>query len=152
MAQDRFKFDLIVKRYKSVSLNMMREIAMSNKNYFLQTFKRQSWGTQKWPEVDRRTPGTKAYKYPKHKDLARRTRPILVRKGGLRRAVNSSIRMVTTNKVYFSVDLPYAEIQNDGGRARYAKIPRRRYMGENKETNRMNKEIISKYVNKAFKQ
>lgn len=182
---DSFRFDIIQKKYKTASLNMMREIAMANKNYFLDNFKtRQGWGTEKWQEVKRRIPGTKQYEYPKNKDLQRRTRPILVGKGSLRRAVNSSIKLVTTNRAYFRVELPYAAIHNEGGtiqtsgtrvihrsgsgrivkstsrRAKTAEkrvvashtiqMPKRQYMGMNKETNVLTKSIITKYANKAF--
>lgn len=144
---DKFRFDIIQKKYKTASLNMMREIAMANKNYFLDNFKtRQAWGTVQWKEVQRRIPGTKSWIYPKKKDLARRTRPILVGKGTLRRAVNNSIRLVTTNRAYFRVDLPYAAVHNEGG----GRIPKRQYMGQNRETDRLTKDIIKKYASKAF--
>lgn len=152
MAQNPFKFGLIVKRYDSVALDMMREIAMSNKNYFLQSFKRQGWGNDQWQEVNRRIPGTKEYMYPKKKGLKRRTRPILVGRGSLRRQVNSSIKLINRSRILFMVDLPYAAIHNEGGRMKGGnKMPKRQYMGENRETNRSNKEIIKKYVDKTFK-
>lgn len=147
---DRFKFDLVGEELKKGSTNMMREIAMANKNYFLQSFKRQAWD-QKWAEVNRRIPGTKEYKYPAKKGLRRRTRPILVGKGALRRAVNSSIKSVTPNKVKFVVDLPYAAIHNEGLRMKGGKtMPKRQYMGYNEATNKINKAIIKKYADKAF--
>lgn len=152
MAQNPFKFGVIVKRYDSVALDMMREIAMAHKNYFVQSFRRQGWDGKKWAEVNRRTPGTKEYKYPKNKGLRRRTREILVGKGSLRRQVNSSIKLVNRSRIMFMVDLPYAAIHNDGGTLRNGtKMTRRRYMGENKETNKLTKDIIKKYVNKTFK-
>lgn len=133
---------------------MMREIAMANKNEFLNSFKKQGWDGKKWEEVQRRIPGTRAYKYPKKKGLRRRTRPILVGKGSLRRAVNSSIKSVTPWRVRFQVDLPYAAIHNEGsnvgGKGRKP-MPKRQYMGDSKGLNKINKEIIQKHVNKAFK-
>jgi phage gpG-like protein len=144
---DTFKFDIIQKAYKTASLNLMREIAMANKNYFLDNFKvKQGWGSEQWQEVQRRIPGTNAYMYPAKKGLKRRTRPILVGKGSLRRAVNASIKLVTTNRVYFRVDLPYAAVHNEGSK----RIPKRQYMGMNRETNVLNKNIIKKYASKAF--
>lgn len=151
MAQNPFKFGMIVKRYDSVALDMMREIAMANKNYFLDSFKRQGWDGKTWQEVNRRTPGTKAYEYPKHKGLKRRTRPILVGRGSLRRQVNSSIKLMNRSRIIFMVDLPYAGIHNDGGQVNGFKMPRRRYMGQNKQTDLLTKNIIKKYVNKTFK-
>lgn len=152
MARNPFKFGVIVERYKSVSLDMMREIAMANKNVFLQSFKDQSWDGKRWDEVQRRTPGTRAYMYPSGKKLARRTRPILVGRGQLRRQVNSSIKLMNRSRIIFIVDLPYAEIHNNGGRtAKGGRMPKRRFMGETKETNKLTKAIINKYVNKTFK-
>jgi phage gpG-like protein len=148
---DRFRFDIIGKEFKMQSTSLMREIAMANKNYFLQSFKRGGWGSDNWQEVDRRIKGTKAYEYPKSKGLRRRTRPILVGKGSLRRAVNSSVKSVLPNRVKFEVDLPYAAIHNEGLIMRGGKaMPQRQYMGENAETNKLNKSIIQKYAGRAF--
>jgi phage gpG-like protein len=152
MAQNPFKFGVIVKRYDSVALDMMREIAMANKNHFLQTFKNQAWDGKQWAEVNRRTPGTKEYEYPKSKGLKRRTRPILVGKGSLRRQVNSSIKLVNRSRILFMVDLPYAAVHNEGGRIRGGvKLAKRQYMGQNKQTDKLTKDIIKKYVNKTFR-
>lgn len=149
---NQFKFDLIAKQFKSNSMQAMREIAMANKNYFLQAFKAQSWDGQKWSEVNRRIKGTKEYEYPKTRDLRRRTRPILIGKGTLRRAVNASVEVVTTNKVVFRVRLPYAEIHNEGLRMRNGvAMPKRKYMGESKTMQKKNIEIIKKYADRSFK-
>lgn len=151
MAQNPFKFGVIVKRYNSVSLDMMREIAMANKNYFLQSFKNQGWEGKRWQEVNRRIPGTKEYMYPKNKGLRRRTREILIGRGQLRRQVNSSIKLMNRSRIIFIVDLPYAAIHNNGGRVKGHIMPKRQYIGQTKETNYMTKQIISKYVNRSFK-
>lgn len=152
MGKDRFRFDLIGEEFKKGSTNLMREVAMANKNYFINSFKTQSWDGKNWEEVQRRIPGTRAYKYPKKKRLRRRTRPILVGKGSLRRAVNSSIKSVTPNRVRFQVDLPYAAIHNDGLRKKGGGLmPKRQFMGTNKELDKLNRQIIQKHVNKAFK-
>lgn len=151
MAKDRFKLDLIGEDFKKGSTDMMREIAMANKNYFLQSWKRQGWGGDHWQQVQRRIPGTKSYKYPKTRDLRRRTREILVGKGSLRRAVNASIKSITPNRVKFIVDLPYAAIHNEGLKMRNGKMmPKRQYMGLNNETDRLNKTIIKKHADKSF--
>ena len=153
MGKDRFRFDLIGEDLKKGSTAMMREIAMANKNEFLNSFKTQGWDGKRWEEVQRRIPGTKAYKYPKKKGLRRRTRPILVGKGALRRAVNSSIKSVTPNRVRFQVDLPYAAIHNEGsnvgGKGRRP-MPKRQFMGDSPKLNRLNKSIIQKHVSKSF--
>lgn len=149
--QNKFRFDLIQKQFRTGALNAMREIAMANKNYFLQSFKQESWEGQRWQEVNRRIKGTKEYEYPKNRDLRRRTRQILIGKGTLRRAVNSSIQTVLPNRVTFLVRLPYAEIHNEGLAMRNGKpMPRRKYMGESKQMHLKNLEIINKYAKKSF--
>jgi phage gpG-like protein len=125
---------------------------MAQKNHFVNSFKKQSWDGDKWQEVQRRIKGTKAYNYPKKKGLKRRTRPILVGRGSLRRAVNSSLKSVTPNRVRFEVDLPYAAIHNEGLRmARGGMMPKRQFIGLTEELNKTNKKIIRKYVDKSFK-
>lgn len=152
MGKDRFRFDVIGEDLKRGSTAMMREIGMAQKNYFLESFKRQGWDSEKWTEVQRRIKDTKAYKYPAKKGLKRRTRPILVGKGSLRRAVNSSLKSVTPNRVRFEVDLPYAAIHNEGLRMKNGKLmPKRQFMGLTPALDKTNKKIIQKYVNKAFK-
>jgi phage gpG-like protein len=152
MGKDRFKFDVIGEDLKKGSTAMMREIAMAQKNYFVDSFKRQAWDGKKWQEVQRRIKGTKAYEYPKKRGLKRRTRPILVGRGSLRRAVNSSLKSVTPNRVRFQVDLPYAAIHNEGLRmANGGMMPKRPYMGLTEALNQTNKKIIRKHVDKSFK-
>jgi len=152
MAQNPFKFGVIIKRYDSVALDMVREIAMAHKNHFLQTFKNQAWDGKQWQEVNRRIPGTKEYEYPKKKGLKRRTRPILVGKGQLRRQVNSSIKLMNRSRIIFMVDLPYAAVHNEGGTIRGGKkLAKRQFMGQNKQTDKLTKDIIKKYVNKTFR-
>jgi phage gpG-like protein len=152
MGKDRFKFDVIGEDLKKGSTAMMREIAMAQKNYFVASFKRQDWDGEKWQEVQRRIKGTKPYEYPKKKGLKRRSRPILVGRGSLRRAVNSSLKSVTPNRVRFEVDLPYAAIHNEGLRMKNGGLmPKRQFMGLTEVLNKTNKKIIQKYVDKAFK-
>lgn len=149
---NKFKFDLIAKQFKSNNLLAMRELAMANKKYFLQSFKSESWDGKKWPEVNRRIKGTKEYEYPKNKGLRRRTRTILVGKGTLRRAVNASLELITPSKVTFRVRLPYAAIHNEGLKMRNgAPMPRRQYMGESNAMRAKNIEIIKKYADRSFK-
>lgn len=149
---NKFKFDLIQKQFKTGSLNAMREIAMANKNYFLKSFREQKWEGKQWQEVNRRIKGTKEYEYPKGKGLRRRTRPILVGKGTLRRAVNASIKQILPGKVTFLVRLPYAEIHNAGLKMKNGKkMAKRQYMGQSKEMHIKNLDIIKKYASKSFR-
>ncbi len=128
-----------------------KDIANANKNYFIKSFASQAWAGKGWKEVQRRIAGTPAYKYPKKKDRGRRTRAILVKTGALRRSVNNSIESVTTKAIKFKVRLPYAEIHNEGGRmANGGKMPKRQYMGWNREVDKITKATIQKWVDKAW--
>lgn len=149
---NKFKFDLIQKQFKTGALNCMRELAVANKNYFLQSFREQKWDGKPWKQVQRRIPGTPEFEYPSGKGLRRRTRPILIGKGTLRRAVNASIQQVLPGKVKFLVRLPYAEVHNEGGRMKNGRhMPKRKFMGQSKFMNTRNKDIINKYAKKSFR-
>ena len=121
---------------------------MSNQaqNYFLSSFKNQGFDGQQWQEVKRRTPGTPEYKYPKTKGLQRRTSPILtgagyrIRGGTLRRAVSSMARTseISQNKLRMIVDLPYANILNEGGK----NMPKRQFVGQTSELTKMQHDKI----------
>lgn len=114
-------------------------------NYFVNTFKEQGWDGQPWQEVKRRVEGTKEYKYPKYKDLSRRTSPILVRTGGLRRAVSNSIRSATWQSIRLVVDYPGAANQNEG-----LTLPRRHFMGQSKVLDELIKSKLKQNIDKAW--
>jgi hypothetical protein len=58
---------------------------------FKDNFQTESFFGRKWKEVQRRIPGTRAYKYPKRK-RARRTRKILTDTGDLGRSIKKTNR------------------------------------------------------------
>ncbi|HXR84325.1 MAG TPA: hypothetical protein VN722_08455 [Hanamia sp.] len=150
----KFNFEEVNKmlsRYKRETLVLLANQAQ---NYFLGSFKKQGWNGSQWPEVQRRTPGTKAYKYPKTKGLQRRTQPILIgsgykkRGGTLRRAVSSMERtaQISSDRVRMLVDLPYAEVINEGGKH----MPERRFIGQTEQLTKMQKDKITEIVNKIW--
>jgi hypothetical protein len=126
-------------------------LANQAQNYFVSSFDKQGFDGAKWQEVQRRIEGTPAYKYPKTKDLGRRTRWILIGKGStkLRRAVNNSVRLKTWPLVQLIVDLPYAKAQNEGNPAR--NLPKRQYMGQTEELTRMQRELVKRELDKNIK-
>jgi len=129
------KFAANSKALKELSRTLPIELGAIGVREFVGNFTKQGYSGAPWKEVQRRTPGTKAYKYPKTKGLQRRTTPILIgagyrkRGGTLRRAVNGSTKETSLSRVVWSVDLPYAKAQNDGT----DKIPARPFMGFSKE-------------------
>lgn len=119
----QFHFEEVKKKLEQSRRELFILLPNQAQNYFTSSFKKQGFDGKAWKEVQRRELGTKAYEYPKTKGLQRRTSPILVgagyrvRGGTLRRAVSSMARTVTSNGDTFKmiIDLPYAEIQNNGG-------------------------------------
>lgn len=142
----KFNFDKVAAKIRQKEPAILREMANIARNHYVNSFKRSSWDGKSWREVMRRIPGTKAYLYPKKKGLGRRTRPILIGKGTLRRAVNSSVKAVTNKKIYFKVSLPYAAVHNYGTR----KMPQRQFMGWDRFLHNKAIETIKKNIDQCF--
>ncbi len=112
----RTGFDIDIIRLNIARTKRVLPIALAKitENHFTESFKVGRLDEHKWKEVQRRIPGTSAYKYPRKKGLSRRTSPILVRTGNLRRKTSRSIASATWAKVQLINDLPYAKAQNEG--------------------------------------
>lgn len=149
---NRFEFDKVMARFNDATHTVPVLLANKSRNYFVNTFTVGGFDGQKWKEVQRRTPGTKAYKYPKNSQLSRRTNPILVgtykgRSGGnLRRQVNNSIRRADFYEIRLGVSAPYAQYHNEGT----DKIPQRKFMGSSKELNSQIRIKIREEFKKIF--
>ena len=114
MATD-FNFDRVLQNFNRLKKTMPVKVANATKNYFIKSFTDQSFDGQAWQEVQRRISGTNANKYAKP---ASKTRAILIQSGKLRRAVSTSLRLATFDKIEFLIDggtIPYAKVHNDGG-------------------------------------
>lgn len=144
---NKFHLDKVLEKFKKVKQDMPKVLANQAQNFFSQTFNKQEWENTSWPEVNRRRPGTKEYKYPKNKGLARRTRAILVKTGRMRREVGNSIREATFNRIRLAVAAPYAEFQNYGT----GKIPKRKFMGSSNRLSKLHLELIKKSMRQCFK-
>lgn len=123
---DRFKFQKIKNRVSLLKRDLPIALANAAENFFSKSFLNQGWDGKKWQEVQRRIPGTNAFKYPYKKDMGRRKRPILIGKGAtkLRRAVANSARVKVWPTILLVVDLPYAKRHNEG----LAGMPKRTFM------------------------
>lgn len=120
------------------------------RKYFVNTFKAQGFDGKGWKEVNRRTQGTKEYKYPSKPKASSRTSPILVRTGALRREVNNSIRKTTWSEIRLGISdaTPYAAYVNEGT----DKMPARTFMANSKELNKQIKATLQAEIKKVFKQ
>jgi hypothetical protein len=93
-----------------------RILSNEGQNYFNKEFREQQHDGRKWAEVDRRKPGTFAYKYAKPRSL--RNNPILV--GKTRRLKNALNRASAAGSASVSrikwvlAGVPYAVYHNDG--------------------------------------
>lgn len=144
---NKFKFDIVLKNFKRNEKAVITEIAGHAKKFYLSSFDRQGWGGKQWKQVRRRMPGTPEYKYPKKRGTTRRKKPILVGKGVLRRAVNNSVRTKSSNMIKFQVDVPYAEIHNEGRVMKNGRrMPKRQFIGWSRELSTDIKGIIKKWM------
>ena len=132
-------------------LTIVGNVAVS---WFKKNFQNQAWGRVKWKEVQRRQPGSKAYKYNAKHHPARTTRKILSGDTGdlgrsieIREAKNGSVT-IWTNPSAFGSKEPYGRVHNEGlraGRGRGFTMPRRQFMGEDPELDAL---IVSKLEEK----
>lgn len=123
--------------FQQVRANLLRtqreiplRLAKQAEKHFAESFSKGALDENKWQEVQRRIEGTPEWKY-KRKGISlntQRTAPILVQTGNLRRKVNRSIHTVTPNQIRLVVDLPYANIHNEGGQLNIGAHSRATYL------------------------
>lgn len=148
---NKFRFDLKIKKVTNAKKELPKLLANQAQNFFVDNFKRQGFldgAVKKWKEVQRRIKGTPEYMYPKRRDLSRRRTPILIRSGKLRRAVGSSAKVITAQRIKFIVPLKYAAAQNDGNSKRNL-VPRK-FMGDSKTLRKMQRDLIRKKTGGAL--
>ena len=143
----KFELDKLLNSVSRVKREVPIVLANQAQNYFVSSFRKQGWSdTGAWKEVNRRISGTPEYKYPAFTGLSRRTKPILVMSGRLRRAVSGSIREATFERIRLVVALPYAAAQNYGNN----KIVARKFMGDSRELREKQLKLIKTSFDKAF--
>jgi hypothetical protein len=156
----KFNFEQVKIKIRESEREALVLLSNQAQNYFLDSFAKQGWDGQQWQEVKRRQPGTPEYKYPAKKGLQRRTNPILTgsgyktRGGTLRRAVSNMARTSEispsagggVSNLRMIVDLPYAEILNEGGK----NMPKREYVGQTTELTRMQHDKIEQIFKKVW--
>lgn len=142
-----FHIDALIKNMTEVKHDLPILLANQAQRYFTDTFQQQGIAGNQWKEVQRRIEGTKEYKYPMTKGLSRRTSPILVRTGKMRRAVSNSIRNATFDNIRLtSGGIAYGTYHNDGT----GTIPKRSFMKQTTQLTKKQDELILKTVNKAM--
>lgn len=148
----KFNFERVRQNYARVKTELPKLLANDAQTFFFRSFNNQgftNYNLIKWKEVKRRQANTPEYKYPKTKGLARRTKPILIQTGTLRKAVNNSIRSISFYKTTLVVDLPYAAAQNYGSAKK--NIPARKYMGDSTTLRKIHRKRITATIDRIWK-
>jgi len=124
--RDGFNFDLLMEKMKSSKPKLLTTLEVQATDHFVGSWKKKGWvdrGLKQWKEVQRRQPGTKAYKAAKK---AARTRAILVQSGRLRRSFYTRIKRMDIVQIANSA--PYAQVHNEGARGTAYVKPHARYV------------------------
>ena len=145
----KFNFKEILANAAKMKTELPLVIANQAQNFFVRTFTQQAFDGAKWKEVNRRIPGTNEYKYPKFKGLSRRTTPILVRTGRLRRGVSNSIKTATWDRIVLMVEAPGAKALNEGNPDN--NLDARPFMKGSPVLDQEIKQKIVKYVDKVWR-
>ena len=143
---DRFNFKKVVEKVEQMKRELPKVVANDTKNYFVEEFNRQSWNGSAWPQVQRKIPGTKAYKYPKKGADARHGRAILVKTGKLRRNVAGCLIVATWPTIKFEVKNDYGIYHNEGT----DNIPQRQFMGDTLKLRQRQLDKIKSYMQRLW--
>lgn len=142
----KFNFLDVLKNIEQTKRELPKKLANMTQNYFVLSFRKQGFDGGKWQEVKRRIPGTPEFKYPKTKGLSRRTKPILIESGELRRRVANSILLATWPTVKLMVDLPQAAAINEGT----DKMPQRQFIGQSNELTGKQITLVETYFDRVW--
>ena len=116
-----------------------------------ENFQREGLGGRRWKEVQRRKPGTAAYRSNKEHHPARLTRKILTGDtGDLGRSLSAEYGKGT---VTIASDKIYAKVHNEGlhaGRGAGFTMPKRTFLSDGKMLTDLVKETIAGEFNKIF--
>lgn len=133
-------------RLRKQMADLPEELGEIAVQHFRQNFEKQGFEGQRWAEVQRRKPGTKAYRYG---TLASRTNPILHGKGPGK--LNHSIKVISVarNKIVVATTgalvNKYANLHNVGR----GRLKQRKFMGMSKRLGRKFINAINKRLRAA---
>lgn len=145
---NRFELGTVLAKFNANKINLPLRLSKIARDYFLEGFKNEGFNGRKWEQVQRRIRGTAEYRYPKKRDLPRRTRSILLGKSrNLFKSIVNSQRTATWQEIRLGSDVPYAVYHNEGTEH----IPQRQFMGHTPELDRRMKAEIKKQFDKVFK-
>lgn len=140
----RFKFHQVLGNLEQLKRELPIQLANDTRNFFAASWRKGGWednGVQRWEE-----PKRKKYSGKNAKRKRAATRATLVKSGRLRRAVQDSIRSTTMEEVKLVVDVPYAARHNEG----LDGMPQRQFMGDSAALRRIQRNRITKTVDKIW--
>lgn len=150
--KEGFNLDEIERRLRAGKPKLMVDLEAVSERFFLASWRKQGWddgSLQRWQEVKRRIPGTRAYNSARKSS---RTRSILVQSGRLRRSFYTRIRR--NDIIQIANSAPYAQPHNEGtmnaGRGRRTRIPQRQFMGHSKTLEKQQVAVIKRWLNKCL--
>lgn len=144
---NRFTLTATLAKFRAAKAVLPTLVARIAENQFKDNFVKQGFedlNVDPWREVQRRMPGTKAYKYAK---AAARSRAILVGRGSGRLKRDIKAVKVTPGEVKIATSVPYAKAHNEGT----GRIPKRKFMGKSKSLNNKLRKEITTQLKRAFK-
>jgi phage gpG-like protein len=118
-------------------------VGLIAKSHFERNFRGQGFDGKKWQEVQRRTPGTKTYKYA---TKAQRTSAILSGKTKLL-AKSIYVRSAKWDKIVIASGSKYGEFINYGT----PRMPARKFMGHSVKLNKKILSFVKKQADKVFR-
>lgn len=141
---NKWGFDKKIAALKAAKSDLPKDLSNAGQLYFQKNFDKQQWDGKQWQDVQRREPGTKAYKYAKGNQ---RNKPILVRTGKLRQALQKTKVSADYKKIVWGVmGVPYAQYLNEGT----GKMTKRQFIGGSKEFKDKMKSKINYFFNKVM--
>lgn len=141
-----FNFKQYIDEFESKKSDIVKELGETAIEFFLGEFDAQQWTdengvTTQWPDLSEST--IKSRQFPNER--------ILVQTKDLRNALEDSIISSDWNNgIEFEVDSEYASYHNDGG-DEPGKPPKRQFIGESYELDKMLEEKLEEELKKIFK-
>jgi hypothetical protein len=151
----KFNFEKVIANLNKIQSELPLILANDIQNYTLDAFKKQGYDGKRWDQVQRRIEGTPEYRYPKTKGLSRRTSPILVLTGSLRRAASNLVGSAKVSnksdgfRMILSINssvIPYAGYLNDGT----ANMVARPFLKRNNQLDQIVKNRITNYIDRLW--
>lgn len=131
-------------KFNVIKNKLARKVAQISQEYFEEAFDKEAFDGVKWKEVQRRIPGTKAYKAAKQSG---RTNPILTKSTALRKSIKimkatwDDIRIETVGSVN-----DYSDVHNEGT----STMPQRQFMGQSDELDKLVERLIEDELDLLF--